>query len=59
MKDYVADTHVLFWYFSNYPRLGRKASSAFEEAEAGNAYIHIPAIVLPNCFFSMSNLGSQ
>ena len=57
MKDYVADTHALFWYLSNYPRLGRKASSAFEEAEAGNAYIHIPAIVFAELFFLNVKLG--
>lgn len=50
MKDYVTDTHTLFWYLSNYPKLGRKASSAFQEAEAGDAFIHIPAIVFAELF---------
>ena len=57
MKDYVTDTHTLFWYLSNYPKLGRGASSAFEEAEAGYAFIHIPAIVLAELFYLNVKLG--
>lgn len=51
MRDYVADTHSLLWHLSNYPRLGRNAANAFEEAGLGNALIHIPAIVLAELFY--------
>lgn len=57
MKDYVADTHALFWFLSNLPKLGKSASSAFDEAEAGNAYIHVSAIVLAELFYLNVKLG--
>lgn len=51
MRDYVTDTHSLFWHVSRSSQLGRKAFSAFEDAEAGNALIHIPAIVFAELFY--------
>ena len=59
MRDYVTDTHTLFWYLSRYPRLGENASLAFEEAEAGEATIHIPAIVVAELFYLNVKLGNQ
>lgn len=59
MKDYVTDTHSLFWYLSRYPKLGRNASLAFEEAEAGEALIHIPAIVFAELFYLNVKLKNQ
>lgn len=57
MKDFVTDTHSLFWHLSNYPKLGHNAVSAFEDAEAGNALIHIPAIVFAELFYLNIKLG--
>ena len=51
MNDYVADTHALFWYLTNFPKLGKNASLAFDEAKAGNALIQIPVIVLAELFY--------
>lgn len=51
MKDYVSDTHALFWYLSNSAKLGSDASTAFSLAEDGDALIHIPAIVLAELFY--------
>jgi len=51
MNHYVGDTHALFWYLTASPRLGSGAASAFAEADAGNAWIHIPAIVLAELVF--------
>src|SRR5947199_10790653 len=57
MNDYVTDTHSLFWHLSNYPKLGRNAALAFNEAESGNALIHISAIVLAELFYLNVKLG--
>lgn len=51
MNHYVGDAHALFWYLTASPRQGRAASAAFDEADAGNARIHIPAIVLAELFY--------
>ena len=51
MNDYVADTHALLWYLRNSPLLGKNASAAFDEADAGNAIIYVPAIVLAELYF--------
>ncbi len=51
MNEYVADTHALLWYLRNSPLLGKNANAAFDEADAGNALIYIPSIVLAELFF--------
>ncbi|CAN5372822.1 hypothetical protein BH20ACI1_BH20ACI1_23460 [soil metagenome] len=51
MNEYVADNHALYWYLLNSPQLGKKASDAFDEADAGNALIYIPSIVLAELYF--------
>ena len=51
MNEYVADTHALFWYLTNSSLLGKNASAAFDEADAGNAFIHVPSIVLAELYF--------
>jgi predicted nucleic acid-binding protein len=51
MNHYVGDAHALFWYLTASPRQGPAASAAFDEADAGNARIHIPAIVLAELFY--------
>ena len=57
MNDYVVDTHALFWYLTDFPKLGKNASLAFDEAKAGNALIHIPAIVLAELYYLNVKLG--
>ncbi len=51
MNEYVTDTHALFWYLLNLPMLGANASTAFNEADNGNAIIYIPAIVFAELFY--------
>jgi PIN domain nuclease of toxin-antitoxin system len=59
MKDYVTDTHSLFWYVSRSSNLGRKAISVFENAENREAMIHIPAIVFAELFYLNVKLRNQ
>lgn len=51
MNHYVADTHALFWYLTNFPRLGAQASVAFDEGARGQAVIYVPAIVLAELYY--------
>jgi PIN domain nuclease of toxin-antitoxin system len=57
VNRYVADTHALFWYLTNSPRLGVQASMAFDEADQGLAVIYIPAIVLAELFYLNEKFG--
>jgi PIN domain nuclease of toxin-antitoxin system len=57
VNHYVADTHALFWYLTNSPRLGAQASQAFDEADQGLAQIHISAIVLAELFYLNEKLS--
>jgi len=57
MRDYVADTHALFWYLFRSSKLSPKAISIFKDAEAGNALIHLPAIVFAELFYLNIKLG--
>jgi len=59
MNEYVADTHSLLWYLLNLPALGKQASAAFDEADNGNALIHIPAIVFAELFYLNVKLKNQ
>jgi predicted nucleic acid-binding protein len=51
MNFYVSDTHVLFWYLINSPALGINARLAFDEADAGQALIYIPAIIIAELYY--------
>lgn len=57
MKQYVADTHALFWYLIASPRLGAQAKAAFDEGAAGAAIIHIPVIVLAELYYLNEKAG--
>ena len=47
MSVYVTDTHSLVYYVTGLnARLSRRALRAFQQAERGEAYIYIPAVVL-------------
>jgi PIN domain nuclease of toxin-antitoxin system len=59
VTTYVADTHALFWYLTNSPRLGSQASQAFDEADQGTALIYVSAIVLAELYYLNAKQGSQ
>jgi len=46
MTRFLADTHAIVWRVALGKRLGVAASAAFDEADAGNATIIVPAVVL-------------
>ncbi len=48
---YITDTHSLIWYLLNSSKLGFEANKAFEEIEAGNAQLIIPAIVIAEIIY--------
>lgn len=54
---YVADTHAIFWYLTDSPRLSRAASAVFDRADTGEAVIYLPAIVLAELYFLNEKLG--
>jgi len=47
----VTDTHALLWYLTDDPRLSEAALIRFAEAEAGEAFILIPSIVLVEAIY--------
>ena len=59
MDEFVADTHALFWYLIDSPRLGPNAADAFDAADRGQAIIHIPAIVLAELYYLNVKLGGS
>lgn len=46
MNQFVTDTHALLWHLSNDPSLSIAARDVFLSADAGQADIFIPSIVL-------------
>ncbi len=46
MEQFVVDTHSLLWYVSSDNRIGHKAKTKIDKAEAGEIKIIVPAIVL-------------
>jgi PIN domain nuclease of toxin-antitoxin system len=57
MNFYVCDTHALLWYLINSPALGANARLAFDEADAGQALIYIPAIVIAELYYLNEKKG--
>jgi PIN domain nuclease of toxin-antitoxin system len=57
VNGYVTDTHSLFWYLTNSPKLGPSASKAFYEADNGAALIYVPAIVLAELYYLNEKFG--
>src|SRR6266850_6916694 len=57
MNFYVSDTHALLWYLINSPALGANARLAFDEADAGQALIYIPAIVIAELYYLNEKKG--
>ena len=47
MSVYVTDTHPLIYYFTQtHSKLSRRTLRTFEQAERGEAFIYVPAVVL-------------
>lgn len=57
MNDYVVDTHALLWYLIASPLLGQDAKIAFDEGKSGSAFLHIPAIVISELYYTNVKLG--
>jgi PIN domain nuclease of toxin-antitoxin system len=53
----LADTHALYWYLTNSPRLGTQANLAFHEADQGLAEIYLPVIVLAELSYLNEKFG--
>ena len=56
---FVADTHVLWWYFRSLERLSVAADAVFQVAETGNATVEVPAIVVAEFYYLSAKLGSS
>jgi PIN domain nuclease of toxin-antitoxin system len=46
LNRFVTDTHLIIWALSNDPQLSSAAKSPFTEADAGQAIIIVPPIVI-------------
>ena len=57
MNAYVIDTHALFWYLVDSPKLSKRANIIFDEGDAGLAQLHVPAIVLAELYFTNENMN--
>lgn len=44
--NFVTDTHALIWWFTNNPRLSKKAAGIFGDCENGESIIFVPSIVI-------------
>lgn len=57
MDEFVADAHALIWYFTDSKKLGPNATRAFEDADRGEAIIHVPAIALAEMYYANVKTG--
>lgn len=57
MIRYVLDTHALFWYLTQSPRLSAAAMRVFNEGLAQNAILVVPVIVLAELFYLNEKAG--
>jgi len=48
---YLIDTHALYWYMTNNPRLPKRVQDIFDDAEAGRSSLLISHIVLAELFY--------
>ena len=55
---YVLDTHSLYWYWRDPPRLGAAADAAFRTIERREALGLVPAIVVAELHFLTSKQGT-
>lgn len=57
MNSYVIDTNVLFWQMTRSSRMSRAAADVFLEADAGQARLVIPFIVLAELYYLNNKYG--
>jgi len=57
MNRYVIDTHALFWYLTQSPRLSSTAKAVFEQGIAQTAILVIPVIVLAELYYLNEKAG--
>lgn len=57
VPTYVVDTHALYWYLQDPDRLSVAADAIFRLAEAGQAYVVVPAIVVAEIFYLTRKQG--
>jgi PIN domain nuclease of toxin-antitoxin system len=44
--NFVTDTHALIWWFTDSPRISRKAYEILEQCENGKNVVFIPSVVI-------------
>ncbi|HWE04691.1 MAG TPA: PIN domain-containing protein [Tepidisphaeraceae bacterium] len=59
MKIFLPDTHVIYWYEFQNPKLSSAALQTFKEAEAGNALPAIHPIVLAEFYWILKKAGFE
>lgn len=57
MKEYVADTHALYWYLIGSSRLTPAALAAFKEAEQGQAIVIVSSVVMAELYYLLIKQG--
>ena len=56
---YVVDTHALYWYTINSPKLSAPASKLFDDAVAGSATLIISYVVVAELIFLLQKVRQQ
>ena len=55
---YVVDTHPLWWHLTAQSRLSITAREVFRQAQAGEAVVIVPAIVVAELYYLSAKLGT-
>ena len=55
---YVVDTHPLWWHLTAQSRLSTTAREVFRQAQAGEAVVIVPAIVVAELYYLSAKLGT-
>src|SRR4051812_17980485 len=58
MNEYVVDTHQLFWYLTQDPRLSRAVENVLDSADAGSTVVHVSVVVLAELYYLNKKLRS-
>jgi PIN domain nuclease of toxin-antitoxin system len=57
VADHLADTHALFWFFTNSSRLGPATLQAMRAAMSGQGFLIVPSIVMAELYYLNIKLG--
>ncbi len=57
LPRFVVDAHTLWWYMKSSPRLSSATANIFAMADAGNAVLIVPAIVVAEVFYLSVKTG--